>query len=89
MTGCGKRVLAAIVCIRQRDAFTLQATIHRLASTRIGEAVKWARQQYDCQQTDNDLDAAPHFYLPAYHQLGRAGSALRLNFMAKSVPDIA
>ena len=61
MIGRGDRVLAAIVSIRPRDALALQATIHRLAGPHAGKAVKWADQQYDCQQTDNDLDAAPHF----------------------------
>jgi len=64
----GNRILAAIVRICGGDAFALEATIHRLAGSHIGEAVKWADQQYDCQQTDNDLNAAPHFYLQAYHQ---------------------
>ena len=64
----GNRILAAIVCVCGGDAFALEATRHGLGSARAGEAVKWANQQYDCQQTDNDLNAAPHFYLQAYHQ---------------------
>ena len=62
MIGCGDCILAAIVCVSPGDAFTLQATIQCLASPHPGEAVEWANQQYNCQQTDNDLDAAPHFY---------------------------
>lgn len=79
MIGCRDRVLAAIICIRTGNAFALQATIHCLASPNPGEAVEWANQQYDCQQTDKDLDAAPHFYLPAYHQVRRSGPDIRLS----------
>ena len=64
----GNRILTAIVRVCGGDAFAFEATSHRLAGSHIGEAVEWADQQYDCQQTDNDLNAAPHFYLQGYHQ---------------------
>jgi hypothetical protein len=86
MIGGGNCVVAAIVCIRGGDAFALQATLHRFAGTHIREAIKRVGQQYNCQQTYNDLDAAPHFQFQTTIKFDVRGVTFVSQFHGKARP---
>jgi hypothetical protein len=54
-------ILAAVIRLCAGGAFSLQATCHRLPSTRsTGEAVERSQQHQHCHKTDDDFDASLH-----------------------------
>jgi len=56
--GCA---LAALVRVRDRNAFALQAAIRRFAIRGApNDAIEGPDQQYNCQQANRDVNAAYH-----------------------------